>query len=275
MDPILDPLNDAQREAVLHGEGPLLVLAGAGSGKTRVIVHRVAHLVRDRGILPWHLLGVTFTNKAAGEMRERLERLLGAAAQDLWVQTFHAFGARFLRREAPRAGLESGFAIYDDGDQVALVKRILADLGLDDGLLSPRQALSQIDRWKNGSLLPDDVRPEAGEADPERALEVYRRYQAALRRAGAVDFGDLLLLPRRLLEEDQELRRRWAGRSGTSWWTSSRTPTPPSSAWCSCSAASGGTSARWGTTTRPSTPGAAPRCRTSSTSTGTSPVPRW
>ena len=114
MDPIIDPLNDAQRQAVLHDDGPLLVLAGAGSGKTRVIVHRIAHLVRDRGVLPWHILAVTFTNKAAGEMRERLAALLGPEANDLWVQTFHAFGARFLRREAARIGLPPAFAIYDE-----------------------------------------------------------------------------------------------------------------------------------------------------------------
>jgi DNA helicase-2/ATP-dependent DNA helicase PcrA len=113
VDPILDPLNDAQRDAVLHGDGPVLVLAGAGSGKTRVIVHRIAHLIRERGIAPWHVLAVTFTNKAAGEMRERLGELLGAEGADAWVQTFHAFGARFLRREAARAGLPPSFAIYD------------------------------------------------------------------------------------------------------------------------------------------------------------------
>ncbi len=212
MDPVLDPLNDAQREAVLHGEGPLLVLAGAGSGKTRVIVHRIARLVRDRGVLPWHILAVTFTNKAAGEMRERLAALLGPEARELWVQTFHAFGARFLRREAARAGLSPAFAIYDDGDQLSLVKQVFADLGIGDGALAPREALSQIDRWKNHSLLPQDVRAGDGRIDEQQALEVYRRYQAALRRAGAVDFGDLLLLPRRLLEEDADLRKRWAAR---------------------------------------------------------------
>src|SRR5512143_1027492 len=153
MDPILDPLNDAQRDAVLHGDGPLLVLAGAGSGKTRVIVHRVAHLVRVRGIAPWHVLCVTFTNKAAGEMKERLADLLGPEAEQAWVQTFHAFGARFLRREAARAGLPESFAIYDDDDQRGLVKRILAEMGItDDGRIGPRQVLSRIDRWKNMGL---------------------------------------------------------------------------------------------------------------------------
>jgi DNA helicase-2/ATP-dependent DNA helicase PcrA len=210
---LLQDLNDAQREAVLHEEGPLLVLAGAGSGKTRVIVHRIARLVLERGVVPWQILAVTFTNKAAGEMRERLERLLGRASGELWVQTFHAFGARFLRREAARAGLSPTFAIYDDDDQLRLVKRLLAELGADEGdPLTPRQALSFIDRWKNSALRPGEV--EAAPHDPaaQLAREVYGRYERALARAGAVDFGDLLLRPVRLLEEDPALRARWAGR---------------------------------------------------------------
>jgi DNA helicase-2/ATP-dependent DNA helicase PcrA len=213
MDPILDPLNEAQREAVLHGEGPLLVLAGAGSGKTRVIVHRIAHLVRDRGVAPWHVLAVTFTNKAAGEMRERLSALLGPQAREAWVQTFHAFGARFLRREAARAGLPPEFAIYDDGDQMSLAKRLFAEAGWGDGgELTPREALSRIDRWKNLGLWPDEARPAEGDAEGQAALEIYRRYQRALSRAGAADFGDLLVWPLKLLEGDEALRLCWAGR---------------------------------------------------------------
>ncbi|HYQ81566.1 MAG TPA: UvrD-helicase domain-containing protein, partial [Anaeromyxobacteraceae bacterium] len=213
MDPILDPLNDAQREAVLHGDGPLLVLAGAGSGKTRVIVHRIAHLVRDREVAPWHVLAVTFTNKAAGEMRERLSALLGPQAREAWVQTFHAFGARFLRREASRAGLPPEFAIYDDGDQMSLVKRLLAEAGWgDDDRLTPREALSRIDRWKNQGLWPDEVRPAEDDAEGQAALEVYRRYERALGRAGAADFGDLLVRPLKLLQGDEAFRARWAGR---------------------------------------------------------------
>jgi DNA helicase-2/ATP-dependent DNA helicase PcrA len=213
MTDLLADLNDAQREAVLHGEGPLLVLAGAGSGKTRVIVHRVARLVSEEGIVPWRVLAVTFTNKAAGEMRERLAGLLGTAANELWVQTFHAFGARFLRREAPRARLSSSFPIYDDDDQLRLVKGILAELGADEGeLLTAREALSRIDRWKGLALGPDEVDPGAHDVEGQLAREVYRRYAAALSRAGAVDFGDLLMRPVRLLDEDEELRRRWSGR---------------------------------------------------------------
>jgi DNA helicase-2/ATP-dependent DNA helicase PcrA len=213
MTDLLADLNDAQREAVLHGRGALLVLAGAGSGKTRVIVHRVARLVRDEGVTPWRILAVTFTNKAAGEMRERLAALLGPEANDLWVQTFHAFGARFLRREAARAGLSPSFPIYDDGDQLRLVKGILAELGADEGeTLTPREALSRIDGWKGRALRPEDVEPGAHDLEGRLAREVYLRYEAALARAGAVDFGDLLMRPVRLLEADDGLRRRWAER---------------------------------------------------------------
>src|SRR5512138_2461977 len=212
-DPVLDSLNDAQREAVLHGEGPLLVLAGAGSGKTRVIVHRVAHLVRDEGVFPWHILCVTFTNKAAGEMRERLASLLGADAADLWVSTFHAFGARFLRREAATAGLSSSFPIYDADDQLRLVKSTMSEMGLVEGEpTTARDVLARIDRWKNDALGPGDVRPGELDVAAQAAKEVYRRYQAALARAGAADFGDLVARPLRLLEADERLRARWAAR---------------------------------------------------------------
>jgi DNA helicase-2/ATP-dependent DNA helicase PcrA len=212
-DPLLEGLNDAQREAVLHGEGPLLVLAGAGSGKTRVIVHRIARLVRDERVMPWHVLAVTFTNKAAGEMKERLEALLGAQAHELWVQTFHAFGARFLRREAARAGLPPSFAIYDDDDQLRLVKRIFQELRVEDGEpLTARQALSRIDRWKNAAQRPAEVVVGEYDVEGQLAREVYSRFEAALARAGAVDFGDLLLRPVRLLEEDAQVRRAWASR---------------------------------------------------------------
>ncbi len=212
-DPILDSLNDAQREAVLHGEGPLLVLAGAGSGKTRVIVHRVAHLIRDGGVMPWHVLCVTFTNKAAGEMRERLGSLLGAEAREIWVSTFHAFGARFLRREAAAAGLPPSFAIYDTDDQLRLAKSVMAEMGLAEGdPVTAREALSRIDRWKNDALRAGEVRVGELDAEGEAARAVYERYQAALERGGATDFGDLIMLPLRLLERDDATRARWAAR---------------------------------------------------------------
>jgi len=210
-DPLLDDLNDAQAEAVRHGDGPLLVLAGAGSGKTRVIVHRIARLVRDDKVVPWQILAVTFTNKAAGEMRERLQKLLGPAAGELWAQTFHAFGARFLRREAALAGLPPSFTIYDDDDQIRLVKRIMADLKVEDGdPLNARGALSRIDRWKNAGHLSKEVKVGSYDVEGELARQIWIRYEAALERAGAVDFGDLIVKPLRLLEQDEALRRRWA-----------------------------------------------------------------
>ncbi len=213
MTDLLADLNDAQREAVLHGDGPLLVLAGAGSGKTRVIVHRIARLVKDEGVFPWRILAVTFTNKAAGEMRERLVALLGLDANDLWVQTFHAFGARFLRREAARAGLSPSFPIYDDDDQLRLVKGILSELGADEGeTLTAREALSRIDQWKGLALRPQEITLGEYDVEGQLAREVYHRYDAALSRAGAADFGDLLMRPVRLLEADAALRQRWAGR---------------------------------------------------------------
>ena len=213
MDELLDPLNPAQREAVLHGDGPMLVLAGAGSGKTRVIVHRIARLVRDLRVAPWQILAVTFTNKAAGEMRERLMSLLGVEAGQLWVSTFHAFGARFLRREAARAGLPADFAIYDDGDQMSLVKQLLGSSRFaDQDGLTPREILSRIDRWKNQGLFPEQVSAAPGDLHGQASVEIYRRYQEALRRAGATDFGDLLVRPLKMLEQEPDLRKRWAGR---------------------------------------------------------------
>jgi len=212
-DPILDSLNDAQREAVLHGEGPLLVLAGAGSGKTRVIVHRVAQLVLRERVMPWHVLCVTFTNKAAGEMRERLQALLGDQAQQLWVSTFHAFGARFLRREAAAAGMPPSFPIYDWDDQLRLVKQLMAELRLAEGEpTTARDVLSAIDRWKNDALRPKEVRVWELDVERQAAKTVYQRYQQALQRAGAADFGDLIMRPLHLLEEDEGTRARWAAR---------------------------------------------------------------
>ena len=211
-DSVLDSLNEAQREAVLHGDGPLLVLAGAGSGKTRVIVHRVAHLVRDLGVMPWQILCVTFTNKAAQEMRERLVTLLGPSAEGLWVYTFHAFGARFLRREA-KAGLPPSFPIYDTEDALRLAKGIMSEMGLAEGEpITAREALGRIDRWKNLALRPDEARVGELDVEGEAARSVYARYEKALERAGATDFGDLILRPVRLLEEDPAVQERWSSR---------------------------------------------------------------
>ena len=173
MDPLSTVLNPQQLEAVRHGDGPLLILAGAGSGKTRVLTHRIAHLLRERLARPAEILAVTFTNKAAGELRHRVERLVGPEAERLWVATFHAAGARLLRREAEALSLPRTFAIYDEGDALAETKRACQDLGVDLG--TARQHLSRIDRWKNAGLLPDAVKLAEFDVPGKTALKVYAR----------------------------------------------------------------------------------------------------
>jgi DNA helicase-2/ATP-dependent DNA helicase PcrA len=188
LEPDRTPLNEEQRAAVEHGDGPLMVLAGAGTGKTRVLVHRIARLV-ERGTEPWAILAVTFTNKAAAEMRHRLRLVLGEAADAMWIGTFHATCARILRRYADRVGLTRSFVIFDDGDQVKLVERLLKEAGLDDEV-SPRTVLSRIDRAKNRNVDPRAIRTGIYDDVIER---VYPLYQAQLAKENAVDFNDLLL----------------------------------------------------------------------------------
>jgi DNA helicase II / ATP-dependent DNA helicase PcrA len=218
--PLLQGLNPQQREAVLAAEGPVLILAGAGSGKTRVITHRIAHLVRERGVGPGRLLAVTFTNKAAGEMRSRVERLLEGTTVTSWISTFHALCVRLLRRESAAAGLPSDFLIYDDDDQLAAVREAMRDLNLSEKLHPPRRLLSRISAAKNlrrETVVADDasaqrnVDDERGGAPPRRADDdegaglterVAARYGLILQRAGALDFDDLLLRAVRLLQEN-------------------------------------------------------------------------
>jgi DNA helicase-2/ATP-dependent DNA helicase PcrA len=197
-------LSEPQRRAARHGDGPLLVLAGAGSGKTRVITYRIAHLIADEGVAPWRILAVTFTNKAAGEMRERVHRLLGPDAAQVWLGTFHATCARLLRRHPECVGLKPDFTIYDDDDSQALLGRVIKDLGIDSGLLAPRDAQSRIDRAKQDGRGPEGI-PRRGTRD-ELAAQVFAEYDRRLRQANAADFGDLLVLAVRLLEEQETIR---------------------------------------------------------------------
>ncbi|XXF79567.1 UvrD-helicase domain-containing protein [Myxococcaceae bacterium GXIMD 01537] len=208
---LLEDLNPPQREAVLHGDGPLLVLSGAGSGKTRVITRRVAHLVKVRRVFPWRILAVTFTNKAAREMRERLVQLLGAQAHDLVVSTFHSSAAMILRREAEAVGLTRSFVIYDDGDQLQVVKRALREVGVDQPI-QPREVLHRIDQEKNAARLPDDMRLDVNDVRGRLVQKVYRAYQKLLRAANAVDFGDLLLLLVKLFQQRPDVLERYRQR---------------------------------------------------------------
>src|SRR6185295_15708190 len=205
----LADLNPAQREAVLTTEGPLLVIAGAGSGKTRVLTYRVAHLINAVGAKPNEILAITFTNKAAGEMRERLQRLLGRTGQGLWILTFHSACGRMLRREAERIGLRSNFTIYDQADQVRLVKRILEDEGFDPKRFVPRGIHAQISNAKNQLVGPDEYRSRVSSFYDQTVAEVYERYQKRLHASNAVDFDDMLYLTVQVLERFPDARERW------------------------------------------------------------------
>ncbi len=192
-DSLLDGLNPGQRRAVETTEGPLLVLAGAGSGKTRVLVHRIAYLIGVCGIAPESLLAVTFTNKAAGEMRERVVKLLGPGAADVWLGTFHSTCVRILRREIGHLGFSRGFAIYDQTDSQALVKEALRKHGIDPKETDPRRMAWRIDQWKNSGVGPAAAHEQAYDFEAQRAAEIYASYQRLLVDANALDFGDLLL----------------------------------------------------------------------------------
>src|SRR5881394_3429022 len=205
----LADLNPPQREAVVATEGPLLVIAGAGSGKTRVLTYRVAHLINAVGVKPNEILAITFTNKAAGEMRERLEHLLGGGTRGLWVLTFHAACGRILRREAQRLGYRSNFTIYDQADQIRLVKRCLEELERDPKRFTPRGIHSQISNAKNTLVGPEDYTERVASFYDQTVAEVYDLYQKRLFASNAVDFDDMLFLTVDVLERFPEAFARW------------------------------------------------------------------
>ena len=205
---LLSGLNPEQREAVLNTEGPLLILAGAGSGKTRVIAHRIAHLVSDSLTEPDRILAVTFTNKAAAEMRSRVEALLGTDCKSMWISTFHALCARLLRREAPHIGLSRDFVIYDSSDQMTLMKHVLREAGLD-GTLQPRVVLSRISHAKNRMEATEGI-PGAWTSRDEQVSKLFASYTKALKEANALDFDDLLLKTVELFEQSASVRERYS-----------------------------------------------------------------
>jgi len=205
----LADLNPAQREAVVTTEGPLLVVAGAGSGKTRVLTYRVAHLINACGVKPNEILAITFTNKAAGEMRERLENLLGPVARTIWILTFHAACGRILRREVQRLGYRSNFTIYDQADQVRLTKQVLEELEKDPKRFVPRGIHAQISAAKNQLVTPADYAERVASFYDQTVAETYDLYQRRLFASNAVDFDDLLMLTVQVLERFPEARERW------------------------------------------------------------------
>jgi DNA helicase-2/ATP-dependent DNA helicase PcrA len=207
----LETLNPEQREAVLRIRGPLLILAGAGSGKTRVITSRIAYLIGDGHAEPHEVLAVTFTNKAADEMRARVETLLGSDCSRMWVSTFHSLCARLLRREAPEIGLSREFVIYDSSDQLTVVKQALKALNIDDSFVQPRAALARISHAKNRMEGPDALAANAGwNRKDEQIARVYAFYSKALQDSGALDFDDLLLKTVDLFEQSERVRAKYA-----------------------------------------------------------------
>jgi DNA helicase-2/ATP-dependent DNA helicase PcrA len=205
----LADLNPAQREAVLTTEGPLLVVAGAGSGKTRVLTHRVAHLVTACGVKPNEILAITFTNRAAGEMRERLEDMLGGLARSIWILTFHSACGRILRREAPRLGYRTNFTIYDQADQIRLTKACLEELEKDPKRFVPRGIHAQISMAKNQLIGPDEYRSRVASFYDQTVADVYDLYQRRLLASNAVDFDDMLYLTVEVFERFPEALARW------------------------------------------------------------------
>jgi len=201
----IDSLNPEQREAVLRTEGPLLVLAGAGSGKTRVLTYRIAHMIEDLGVAPWEILAITFTNKAAAEMRERLGQLVGPAARGMWVSTFHSMCVRILRANAEVLGFSSGFTIYDDGDSKRLVKEIMLEQDIDPKRFPVNGIRNRISAAKNELILPAQFEDEANDPIAKVAARVYKRLQERLKQANAFDFDDLLVYAYLLLKNHPQV----------------------------------------------------------------------
>ena len=194
MNNIYSTLNPPQQEAVYHTEGPLLILAGAGSGKTRVLTHRIAYLIDEKGVNPWNILAITFTNKAASEMRERVDKIVGFGSESIWVSTFHSTCVRILRRHIDRLGFDTRFAIYDTEDQKTLMKEICRKLNIDTKIYKERSLLAQISHAKDELITPDEMELNAGgDFNKKKVAAVYREYQASLRKNNALDFDDLIV----------------------------------------------------------------------------------
>ena len=191
---IYDKLNEPQREAVYHTDGPLLILAGAGSGKTRVLTHRIAYLIEERNVNPWNILAITFTNKAAGEMRERVDSLVGFGSESIWVSTFHSMCVRILRRYIDRLGYDNRFTIYDTDDQKTLMKEVCKKVAIDTKVFKERSLMSAISSAKNELILPDEFELNVGgDFAKLKIAKVYREYEAQLKANNALDFDDLIV----------------------------------------------------------------------------------
>ncbi|HJP66322.1 MAG TPA: UvrD-helicase domain-containing protein, partial [Actinomycetota bacterium] len=211
--PLLEGLNPVQQEAVLHTEGPVLIVAGAGSGKTRALTHRIAFLIRERGVSPYEILAITFTNKAANEMADRVEGLLGTrVAKGMWILTFHAACARILRREHNHLGVPSHFSIYDEGDTERVISLIGKQMNLDPKRYPPRQLAAMIGQAKDNLVGPAEYAEAAGNFYERIVADVYGEYQRRLKAAGALDFDDIIMQTVRLFREHPEVLEHYQER---------------------------------------------------------------
>ena len=210
---IYDKLNEPQREAVYHTDGPLLILAGAGSGKTRVLTHRIAYLIEERNVNPWNILAITFTNKAAGEMRERVDSLVGFGSESIWVSTFHSMCVRILRRFIDRLGYDNRFTIYDTDDQKTLMKEVCKKVAIDTKVFKERSLMSAISSAKNELILPNEFELNAGgDFAKLKIAKVYREYEAQLKANNALDFDDLLVKTVQLLQTQPDVLENYQER---------------------------------------------------------------
>ncbi len=209
MEDLLSKLNPEQKNAVLTTDGPVLILAGAGSGKTRVLTHRIAYLISEKGVLPRNILAVTFTNKAAGEMRERVRHILGPVGERVWVSTFHSSCVRILRKNITRLGYGENFVIYDDREQLGVVKKVMAVLNINEKLFAPQAIAGRIDQAKNRLLNAASYTAMAKDFFSERAAKVYASYEEEMRKNNALDFNDLIMLTVRLFNEHPDILKSY------------------------------------------------------------------
>src|SRR5690606_9189216 len=202
---LLEGLNPEQKEAVKTTDGPLLIMAGAGSGKTRVLTHRIAYLMVEKGVNPYNILAITFTNKAAREMRDRIHNMMGGAAEQIWISTFHSMCVRILRRDIDRIGFNRNFTILDSTDQQSVIKGILKEKNLDPKKFDPRAILGSISSAKNELTTPEEYAKTAGDYIQQDASDVYTEYQKRLRRNQALDFDDLIMITIQLFQRVPEV----------------------------------------------------------------------
>ncbi len=202
---LIEGLNNKQKEAVLQTDGPCLVIAGAGSGKTKVLTHKIAYLVGEKNVAPWNILAITFTNKAANEMKERIGKLVGDIANDMWLGTFHSICVRILRKYINCIGYDNSFVIFDTTDQKSMVKACLKELQIDDKLFNERAVLSEISNAKNEMLEPDQyVARSVGDYRKETIGKIYTLYQKRLKENNAIDFDDIINFTIKILLENPE-----------------------------------------------------------------------